>query len=509
MAMSHGLLGMVFGSRAVTIGVLLVAATVGLCAGARSRSAPVTGASALWLDSTGRTTEAAREALGLLDHAYEDGLDPAVYQTDALQRIAATLGPSSSREAASDFDRRLTAAMVRYARDVHEGRVDPRELGYRLDASPDQHDFEAIVTAAVAERRVAALPRDLAPPLMLYRNVRAALAHYRTLSAEQLQPLPPHSPIRPGERYPDLPALLHRLILLGDVPAGSRADDAQSYTGAVVDGVREFQRRHGLALDGVLERETRSALNVPLVQRVRQLELALERLRWLPHLEDERLVAVNIPMFRLWAWDAHRADGRPSFQTGVIVGRALNTRTPVLVDEMSEIVFRPYWNVPSSILRNEILPALRRNPDYLRRHDMEIVSAPGAPLRVRQRPGPANALGLVKFVFPNDYDVYMHGTPAPALFGRARRDFSHGCIRIEDPIGLAEWVLSEQPGWSRERIVAAMNGPTSLRLPLQRPLRVVLFYLTAVVTPEDGLVRFADDIYGHDTRLNGRLRGGT
>jgi L,D-transpeptidase YcbB len=152
---------------------------------------------------------------------------------------------------------------------------------------------------------------------------------------------------------------------------------------------------------------------------------------------------------------------------------------------------------------------LRRHPDYLRRHDMEIVSAPGAPLRVRQRPGPSNALGLIKFVFPNDYDVYMHGTPAPALFGRARRDFSHGCIRIEDPIGLAVWVLSDQPAWSRERIVAAMNSRASLRVALERPVRVVLFYLTAVVTPDDGLVRFADDIYGHDIRLDRRMRGGT
>jgi L,D-transpeptidase YcbB len=496
-------------SHAVTISVLLIAATVGLCAGARSRSAPVSGASALWLNSTGRPTEAAREALALLDHAYEDGLDPAAYQNERLQRLAAALGPPSSPEAASDFDRRLTAAMVRYAKDVHAGRVDPRELGYRLDASPDQHDFAAVVTAAVAARRVGALSRDLAPPLMLYRNLRAALARYRALSVEQLEPLPPHPPVRPGDRYPYMAAVVHRLMLVRDLPAGSAADNAQPYSGAVVDGVRQFQRRHGLAADGVLGRDTQAALNVPLAQRLRQLELALERLRWLPDLEDERLVAVNIPMFRLWAWDAHRADGRPSFQTGVIVGRALNTRTPVLVDEMSDIVFRPYWNVPSSILRNEILPALRRHPDYLRRHDMEIVSAPGAPLRVRQRPGPSNALGLIKFVFPNDYDVYMHGTPAPALFGRARRDFSHGCIRIEDPIGLAVWVLSDQPAWSRERIVAAMNSRASLRVALERPVRVVLFYLTAVVTPDDGLVRFADDIYGHDIRLDRRMRGGT
>lgn len=186
-----------------------------------------------------------------------------------------------------------------------------------------------------------------------------------------------------------------------------------------------------------------AALNVPLPSRVRQIELALERLRWLPHLDNQRFVAVNIPMFRLWAWDGIRPGGVASFQSGVIVGRALDTRTPVFVEELRDIVFRPYWNVPSSILRHEILPAIAKRPDYLRSHDMEVVSGPGQPLRVRQRPGPANALGLVKFVFPNDDDVYMHGTPAQALFGRARRDFSHGCVRVEDPVGFAQWALAD------------------------------------------------------------------
>jgi len=495
----------------IAVSALLVAATLGLCAGVRGRSQQVSATSLLWLDAAGRPTVTAHDALALLAHAYEDGLDPVVYEADALQGAAASLtaGPPSG-EASSDFDRRLTAAVVRYAHDVHEGRVDPRTMGYRVNAAPDRHDFQAMVTAAAADRRVAALSRDLAPPLMLYRNLRAALARYRALSADgTLEPLPLHRAVHPGERYPHAQALTQRLILLGDLPAGPPADGALWYEGVAVEGVRRFQRRHGLSADGILGRETQAALNVPMAQRVRQLELALERLRWLPHLENERLVAVNIPMFRLWGWDARRADGTASFQSGVIVGRALNTRTPVLVDEMSEIVFRPHWNVPSSILRNEILPALRRNPDYLRRHDMEIVSAPGGPLRVRQRPGPSNALGLAKFVFPNDYDVYLHGTPAPALFQHARRDFSHGCVRVEDPVGLAEWLLSDQPAWSRQRILAAMDGRASLRVGLERPVRVVLFYLTAIVTPEDGAVRFADDIYGHDARLDRRMRGGT
>lgn len=253
----------------------------------------------------------------------------------------------------------------------------------------------------------------------------------------------------------------------------------------------------------------------------------MERLRWLPHPGDERFVGVNIPMFRLWAWDSIPPDGSPTFDTAVIVGRALRTQTPVFVEEMTSVIFRPYWNIPPSILRNEILPALRRDPDYLRRQNMEIVSGAGddaavvratpdaldrlgrGTLRIRQRPGADNALGLVKFVFPNDENVYMHGTPAPQLFGRNRRDFSHGCVRVQDPVALAEWVLKDRPEWTHDRILSAMNGSETVRVDLPGPIRVILFYVTAVVMPEDGAVHFAEDIYSHDTRLARALAGRT
>ena len=256
---------------------------------------------------------------------------------------------------------------------------------------------------------------------------------------------------------------------------------------------------------------------------MRQIELALERLRWLPHLGTERFIAVNIPMFHLWGWDSIPANGAPSFGMGVIVGRALNTQTPVFVEEMQYLIFRPYWNIPPSITRHEILPALERDPDYLERQDMEIVAGPGddarpvaltadtlaqlrqGRLRVRQRPGAKNALGLVKFVFPNDSNVYLHGTPAPQLFSRPRRDFSHGCVRVEDPVALAEWALKGQDDWTRDQVVTAMNANQSRRVNLARPIQVILFYLTAVVMPEDGSIRFAEDIYRHDTRLDDAL----
>ena len=240
--------------------------------------------------------------------------------------------------------------------------------------------------------------------------------------------------------------------------------------------MKRFQARHGLENDGVLGQRTHTALGIPLAWRIRQIELALERVRWLPHPGGERVVAISIPMFRLWAWGAMPPTRTPTLSMGVIVGRALRTETPVFVEQMREVIFRPYWNVPPSIARHEILPILERDPDYLRRQGMEIVSGPGddaravaataenlarlrrGALRLRQRPGPRNALGLVKFVFPNQENVYMHGTPAQELFSRSRRDFSHGCVRVEDPVALAEWVLEDRPEWTRDRIIAAMAG---------------------------------------------------
>ena len=283
-------------------------------------------------------------------------------------------------------------------------------------------------------------------------------------------------------------------------------------------GLKRFQTRHGLAADGVVGPITLAALKVPLAHRVQLLEMALERLRWLPELGTRPFIGINIPMFRLWAWDpAAQAD--TSISIGVVVGRALNTQTPVMAEEMRYLVFRPYWNLPRSIVLNEVLPALARDPGYLQRHDMEIVRGGGndakpvaastenlaalraGSLRLRQRPGPKNPLGRVKFIFPNAANIYLHDTPATQLFGRARRDFSHGCVRVENPVALAQWVLQHENGLTRERVEAAMAGTSPRRVELTRAFRVVLFYMTSMVMPVDQALQFADDIYGHDTRL--------
>lgn len=482
------------------------------------------GAVPVWLDATGRPNASARDALRILADAPADGLVAQDYKARELALHAADLARASEAAAASAlaFERGLDAAMQRFLNDLHRGRVDPRSLGFRMGQQERKTaDVAALLHAAADEGRLTQAVAALRPRLGQYGRLREALERYRTLAADPslgvLPAIAAAKPLKVGDVYAGTVALHRRLVALGDLPAETQPADR--YDAALADGVRRFQERHGLDADGALGSATLAALNVPLSQRVLQLELALERLRWLPELDGQPFIGINIAMFRLWAWDP-AAPADSLVDMNVVVGRALNTRTPVLLEKMRYIIFRPYWNVPPSIVRSEILPAIARDRGYLQRHDMEIVRGAGdhvqpaetsnpqnlallrqGVLRLRQRPGPRNSLGRVKFIFPNDDNVYLHDTPATQLFGRARRDFSHGCVRVEKPVALARWVLRDQPEWTPERIDAAMAGLSSSRVDLRRPLPVILFYMTAMVTPSDHALRFAQDIYGHDARL--------
>jgi murein L,D-transpeptidase YcbB/YkuD len=416
--------------------------------------------------------------------------------------------------------------VLRYFRHLRLGRIDPRTIGFKLTVPEEGHDFAGLLRRAIIEDRIAETAMELAPAIAQYRGLREALTRYRSIAAEPgLVMIPPFvETVHPGKPYASLPNLHRLLVALGDLPVDTPVPRrGASYEEPLVSGVRRFQARHRLDADGILGRATHAALRLPLDWRVRQIELGLERLRWLPDLNGRRVLVLNIPMFHLWAWTSTRPGARPSLDMRAIVGRALSTETPVFVAEMRSVLFRPYWNVPPSIVREELLPLLKRDPDSLRRLDMEIVRGPGehaqimpatagnialldqGVLRLRQRPGPGNALGLVKFDFPNEENVYLHGTPAQELFSRARRDFSHGCVRVENPVALAEWVLEDQPEWTRERILAAVSGSQSQEATLTRSILVMLLYTTAIVAPEDGTVRFAEDIYGHDATLDRAL----
>jgi murein L,D-transpeptidase YcbB/YkuD len=478
----------------------------------------------VWLNETGIAHQG-REALAQLAAAAEHGLDPRDYDSPTLDSLARRLeaAPTSAAERMR-FDLLLSVAFLRFIADLHSGRAHPAPLSRSLPGAP--LDLAAAVSAAVVGDSVPRLAHAVSPPLAQYRNLRRELARYRALDGDTTLPAVPRvARVRPGDPYAGVTALARRLAAFGDLAAqASVSDTAHRYAGDLVEAVRGFQRRHGLAADGVLGARTFDALNTPVARRVRQIELALERLRWLPPIGRQRLVVVNIPAFRLFAFDSAGGTGIPSLHMRVIVGKALDTRTPVLVEQLRYLEFQPYWNVPRSILIGEILPQLRRRPRYLREHGMELVGPrdrvlgdavtpavlsqlAGGDLRLRQRPSSRNPLGRVKFVFPNAADVYLHGTPDTTLFSRQRRDFSHGCIRVERPAALAAWVLRDQPAWTRDSVDAAMAAKPTRRALLTHPMPVILFYTTAVAEPGRG-VAFYDDIYGHDRRLDEALRAG-
>lgn len=487
------------------------------------------GAATSWLDG-GRATPLAREAVALLNAADDDGLDPRDYGAEALARaVAAADTAPLPTAAAARLDGALTTAMQQFLHDLAHGRIDPRRIHqrYRVAARSD-FDAATALQTALARGRLADAVRAAQPPLPLYGQLRAALAAYRALGSPRAwaQPLPPlpvprgsrAGKLEPGQPWSGLPLLVQRLQVLGDlavdVPVPPR------YEGAVVDAVRAFQQRHGLAVDGVVGRATAAALDVTPAARARQIELTMERLRWTPLMQAPRMIVVNVPEFELRAYEV--VDGRIHVreQMRVIVGRALDTRTPLFDETMRFIEFAPYWNVPPSIARNETVPRLRRDPGYWQREGFEFVTPDGrvdtvltadkldavlaGRLRIRQRPGERNALGDIKFVFPNNDNIFLHHTPGVALFERERRDFSHGCIRVEKPVELARFVMAGMPGWDEARIREAMAGGTSTTVRLAAPVPVLIAYGTVLV--KNGRVHFYDDLYGHDARLDAALR---
>lgn len=473
-------------------------------------------AAAPWLVD-GRPAPAAHQAVDLLTAAATEGLQPEDYHAAALAQAVADAanGPALDSDAAQHLEDALTAALQRYLGDLRSGRIDPRQI-HQNYAPPAPLRIDSSATALADAVRAAT------PQVPLYASLRSELARYRALGnpAAWAAPLPalPGRKLEPGQAWAGLAQLTQRLVLLGDLPPD--AQPPALYDETLQDGVKAFQERHALAPDGVIGKGTLDALAVSPAARARQIELAMERLRWTPLLRGPRMIVVNIPEFVLRAYEVQ--DGRVSLQLAmkVIVGKALDTRTPLFDEDMRFIEFSPYWNIPPSIARSETIPRLRRNPGYFQQQGLEFVAANGqvhttlsaghldavlrGQMRIRQRPGPKNALGDIKFVFPNNSNIYLHHTPAPQLFERDRRDFSHGCIRVEDPVALARFVLRNDPAWPESRIREAMAQGRSTTLRLAEPLPVVIAYSTAIV--KQGQLYFFADLYGQDKLLDRALR---
>ncbi|MDB5949577.1 MAG: murein L,D-transpeptidase [Massilia sp.] len=460
------------------------------------------------------TAAAAAQANDLLGKAEEHGLPARDYDARALAARMHTMHArgASAADDGADQDAALTLALLRYLADLHVGRIGSGFAQARaVDPVP-------MLERALLEQQLAAAVDAAGPRLALYVRLKATLAEYRKLALQPMTPLPAVSSsraIEAGASYAGARELGARLALLGDLAPELAGTQADTYSADLAQALKRFQERHGLGADGKLGPRTLAALNVPLAARVRQIELSLERLRWLPDLSAGPFIAVNLPSFRLWAFKT--VDAPPVLATRVIVGKAVNTQTPLFTGTLRYIEFNPYWNVPPSILRAEIVPALLRDPEYLVKNDMEVVGA-GAQhanpatlaalragsLRVRQRPGPRNALGAIKFALPNAMNIYLHSTPARELFARSRRDFSHGCIRVEDTVALANFVLGGQAGWTGEAVAAAMEPGPNRTVALKATMPVVIFYTTAIID-RDGRPLFPEDVYRLDAALERSL----
>jgi len=478
----------------------------------------------------GRPTAQADQAVAILAGAADEGLSPANYNATTLGLAVAAAGTGAPLDgtAATSLGDALTAAMHSYLSDLHFGRVDPRAIRENFStAAAGDFDPAVVLEQAVRGHRLAEAVAAAAPPLPLYRELRRALAHYRKIAADTAQtplwsvPLPPlpDKTLEPGQVYSGLPMLAQRLVALGDLPEDTFISD--SYSGEIAAGVQSFQERHGLAPDGVIGRRTLADLNVSPAARVRQIELTMERLRWTPLLDAPRVVVVNVPDNILEAYEVHDGQLEEKLRMRVITGNAPDKQTPIFDREMRSIEFNPYWNVPSSIARKELVPELRKYPHLFNRQGFEFVSPDGTvdpelsfaaldavlrgEKRIRQRPGPKNAMGDIKFIMPNKDNIYLHHTSAPRLFERFRRDLSHGCVRVEDPVALAGFVLRNDPAWSEERIRETMETGTSTTIALRDPVRVVIAYKTVLVRNDE--VFFFSDIYGQDRLLDRALRG--
>jgi murein L,D-transpeptidase YcbB/YkuD len=485
-----------------------------------------TGSTLGWVRDN-KPTQQAQVMIGLFAASDHKGLVPEDYDASRWPARLQKLQASANDLDLARFDAALTVSAMRYIRALHIGRVNPKTVGRQLDVDKRKYDLgEFVYDKIIFAQDPAAVVASVEPTFPGYMRTLDALHRYREFAkVDTGKPLAvPAKPIAAGGTYADLPRLTQLLQLVGDLPAGAQVDpNSTSYQGAVVEAVKSYQIRHGELADGHLKAELIKELNVPMAHRVRQIELALERWRWLEHSFPQPPVVVNLPEFRLRTFDENY---HVTLYKTVIVGKAFGHKSPVFEKEIKYVVFRPYWEVTPTIQRAEIVPHIEKDRNYIAAKNFEVVTPDGkvvtdgpisdqvlaqlksGHLRVRQKPGPTNSLGLVKLIFPNEDNVYLHGTDAPQLFSQEQRDLSHGCIRVQKPADLAAWVLRNNPGWNLERVQAAMNGTEdNVTVNLEKPIPVLILYGTVAVDEKNN-VFFFDDVYGYDKQLDEALNKG-
>lgn len=460
------------------------------------------------------------ELIALVERSRSHGLDPADYQLDALRRAAAQ-DPRDPRMLA-DRDLLFTDSLVRLAYHLRYGKVNPRELhaDWNFPRTAGQADPVQALQGVVDAESLTAAVEGLAPRLEAYQRLRAALARYRQLAVAGGWPqVPPGATLRLGDRDPRVAVLRERLQVTGDLDGPPPAEGAE-FDAAVDGAVKAFQRRHGLRPDGAVGPRTLAALNVDVGRRIDQIRVNLERLRWVAQDVDRDYLLVDIAGFDAELY----LDRRLAWRSRVVVGRPYR-KTPIFRATLQYLVINPSWVVPPTILREDVVPKVARDPDYLAKNGMRVEDGTGRPVapasidwaryadgsapfpyRIEQGPGAENPLGRIKFMLPNPYMVYLHDTPAKRLFERVRRAFSSGCIRVERPFDLALRLLDDPGKWDGDTLRAAIERGQTLTVPVRRRVPVLLLYHTAAVA-DDGAVDFRPDLYDYDGEVLRALAG--
>ncbi len=474
-----------------------------------------------WVLKNGPSPQADR-LQAVLWTAGQYGLSANDYHYEAIRNLQSSWRAAGKWTPAdgAEFDLLCTDAFLLFGQHLLSGVVNPSNLFRMWEARPRFVDWPAYLQDALAAQTVDVHLQVLKPEYPGYDRLVAGAADYAKIAAAGGWPvIPPGKSLKKGASDPRVPILRRRLIAGGDL-APSTASEEHRFDDALDQAVRKFQRRHGLAEDGAVQKETLKALNVPVERRVAQMLINLERWRWLPQEVGTRFLFINIPDFSLAAVE----NGRAPLSMRVVVGRRhsrdpkIDYRTPVFTGRMTHLEINPYWNVPHNIAVREYLPKLKKDSLALRKQAMKIIIGRDTVVdpqtveweklneqtfkkyRIRQDPGAFNALSHIKFMFPNRFDVYLHDTPQRSLFRRTVRDFSHGCMRVEKPIDLAVYLLQDDANWSRERILAAIRKGRNQAVDLPAPVTVHIAYWTAWVDP-DGTVQFRDDIYRYDSVL--------
>jgi murein L,D-transpeptidase YcbB/YkuD len=514
-----------------------------------------------WVEDDGRPSKQALAFIQAFRDAAKKGVNPADYDAGLWDGRVAKLASKNEDDVAT-FDAAMTVNVMRYISDLHVGRVNPTHFNFDIDAADKRYDLPTFVSDnAVDAADVPALIRQVEPDNDSYRKLEDALQGYLAQQAEANQPAPapagkpqPWKPlpvvfnsIKTGGTYIAAHDLAVRLEADGDLASGASASWPEGkggpYNVDLAAAVKQYQAKHKLTPSGHLTLLTVISLNkqkqgaapvatataVPvdpnLGAEIGKIDDSLERWRWLPNEYLHAPLMVNLPEFVL---RGYKPDRSLDFTMKVVVGKVVGEhQTPVFTHEMKYVIFRPFWNVPVSIIKKELAGHIEKSGvGYLASKGFETVDSKGQPVTptaaeverggviVREKPGPKNSLGLVKFMFPNEYDIYLHSTPQPELFNRTRRDFSHGCVRVQDPAALAVWVLNRgdapapEGGWTLDAVQAAMqSGQDNHQVNLKQSIPIAIFYLTANVG-EDGQVHFFDDIYGYDKQLDAVLAKG-